>query len=132
MLDLPEGEYSTAEQQEDRRDELDTTLATWIAGMRTEDALKAMIDADVVAAQVFGIADIFNDDVYRERESIISIDDDDLGPVRMQDVVPRLHRNRGRVWRTGASLGVDTDHVFKDWLGISSDVINELRGKGVV
>jgi crotonobetainyl-CoA:carnitine CoA-transferase CaiB-like acyl-CoA transferase len=132
MLDLPEGEYSTAEQQEDRRDELDTTLATWIAGMRTEDALKAMIDADVVAAQVFDIADIFNDDVYRERESIISIDDDDLGPVRMQDVVPRLHRNRGRVWRTGASLGVDTDHVFKDWLGISSDVINELRGKGVV
>jgi crotonobetainyl-CoA:carnitine CoA-transferase CaiB-like acyl-CoA transferase len=132
MLGLSDGDYTTAEQQEARRDELDAVLGTWIASKSTDDALKAMIDADVVAAQVFDIADIFNDDVYRERESIVSIDDEDLGPVRMQDVVPRLYRNRGRVWRTGAGLGVDTDHVFKDWLGMSSDTIDELRGEGVV
>lgn len=132
MLGLPPGQYSTTEQQQARRHELDAALITWITDKSTDAALKAMIEADVVAARVFDISDIFEDDVYRERESIVTVDDDDLGPVRMQDVVPRLHVNRGRVWRTGASLGADTDLVLEQWLGIPGDVIDELRQKGIV
>ena len=91
-----------------------------------------MIQADVVAARVFDISDIFADDVYRERESIVTVEDQDLGPVKMQDVVPRLHHNRGRVWRTGAPLGIDTDLVFEDWLGVPRQDIDKLRSDGVI
>jgi crotonobetainyl-CoA:carnitine CoA-transferase CaiB-like acyl-CoA transferase len=132
LLDLPAEDYATSALQLARGQELDDSLDYWISARGTEAALKAMIEADVVAARVFDISDIFADDVYQERESIVTVEDQDLGPVKMQDVVPRLHHNRGRVWRTGAPLGTDTDLVLEDWLDVPRQDIEKLRAEGVI
>jgi len=60
--------------------------------------------AEVVAAKVFDIADVFADHIYQEGENIIPVHDEDLGPVRMQAVVPKFANNKGTVWRTGSGL----------------------------
>jgi formyl-CoA transferase len=132
LLDLPPEDYVTSEQQEARKQQLDDALSTWISNQSTESALKGMVAADVVAAKVYDISDIFADDIYRERESIVVVPDADIGPIRMQDVVPRLKVNPGTVWRAGAPLGADTDHVLTGWLGVSPERIEQLRAEGIV
>ena len=73
-----------------------------------------------------------DDPIYAERKDIIEIDDPDLGTVRMQGVVPKLHSRPGSVWRTGASLGQDNDLVYGEWLGKSAADLEVLRASGTI
>ncbi len=131
LLGLPEEEFATTAEQIARKDELDDGLRDWVAARTTAVVLKTMTAAQIVAAKVLDVADICADEVYRERESIVTVMDEELGPVRMQDVVPRLHRDRGRVWRTGAQLGADNDLVYREWLGMDAETLDQLQRSGV-
>lgn len=132
MLGEPEEDYRTVAQQTQRKERLDTLLHKWIGTRNADVALKEMADREVVGSRVYSAADILDDPIYAEREDIISIDDPDLGSVRMQGVVPKMHERPGAVWRTGAQLGEDNDLVFAGWLGRTTDNLTELREKGVI
>ena len=60
-----------------------------------------MEQLEVVASRIFSVEDILADQTYHERGDIITVDDADLGPVRMQGVIPTLTNHPGTVWRTG-------------------------------
>ncbi|MGI5283283.1 CaiB/BaiF CoA transferase family protein [Nonomuraea polychroma] len=132
LLGLPEEEFATAEQQHAGRERLDAGLREWVAGRGTTECLESFAAAEVVASRVFTAADIAADPVYAERGDIITIDDADLGPVRMQGVIPHFHRRPGRVWRTGPALGQDNKLVYGDWLGLSEDELADLEKRGVI
>ncbi|MGC9539087.1 CaiB/BaiF CoA transferase family protein [Streptomyces sp. UG1] len=132
LLGLPEEEFATAEQQHAGRTRLDDGLRAWIAERPAEACLKAFEDAEVVASRVFTAADIVQDPVYAEREDIVTVDDPDLGPVRMQSVIPHFRRVPGAVWRTGPSLGADNDLVYGQWLGIGEERRAGLEERGVI
>lgn len=127
LVGLDVAEYETAQAQRDGADRLDDALRTWVADRSTDDCLAAMADAEVVASRIFTVADILADPTYREREDIVTVEDEDLGPVRMQGVVPRMERHPGRVRRTGPALGADNDLVYGQWLGLEPDELAELR-----
>ncbi|CAN5325587.1 CoA transferase [soil metagenome] len=132
LLGLPTEEFSTPDHQIARKDELDAGLAAWISERDTDEALRILQKAEVVSSKVFDIADIFADEIFAEREDIVTIDDPDLGPLRMQGVIPQMRTNPGSVWRAGAKLGEDNDLVFRDWLGIDADVVDALHEEGVI
>ncbi|CAM5255037.1 CoA transferase OS=Streptomyces alboniger OX=132473 GN=CP975_08855 PE=4 SV=1 [Streptomyces alboniger] len=96
------------------------------------ECLEAFADAEVVASRVFSVADIADDPVYAEREDIVTVDDADLGPVRMQAVLPHFRQRPGHVWRTGPALGQDNDLVYRDWLGLGEEELAELEKHDVV
>ncbi|WP_253186469.1 CoA transferase [Streptomyces abyssalis] len=87
---------------------------------------------EVVASRVFDAADIAADPVYEEREDIVTVEDPDLGPVRMQAVIPHFRQNPGQVWRTGPELGQDNRLVYHHWLGVADEKLAELEQQGVV
>jgi crotonobetainyl-CoA:carnitine CoA-transferase CaiB-like acyl-CoA transferase len=91
-----------------------------------------MRDAQVTASRIYTVEDIVNDASYQERKAIITVDDPELGPLRMQGVIPMLTRHAGKVWRSGPALGEDTDTVLADLLGLGADAITDLRERGVV
>lgn len=132
LLGLPPAEFATVEQQNRRRLELDSLLGEWVRARPAEEALAAMREAEVVASPVYTVADILEDQTYREREDIISVPDQELGDVRMQAVVPRLANHGGRVWRTGPALGQDNDMVFTEYLGLDADEYTGLKRRGVI
>lgn len=132
LLGLPADEFATVQQQNNRRLELDRLLAEWIRARPAEEALAGMRSAEVVSSPVFSVADIFEDQTYQEREDIVSIEDDELGTVRMQAVVPKLANHAGRVWRTGPSLGQDNDLVFTEYLGLGAEDYAGLKKRGVI
>jgi crotonobetainyl-CoA:carnitine CoA-transferase CaiB-like acyl-CoA transferase len=132
LLGEPPADYWTVAQQVERKDRLDTLLRDWVAARPAEAALREMALREVTASRVYTAADILADPIYAEREDIVTVPDPELGPVRMQAVVPRLAQRPGSVWRTGAALGQDNDLVFSEWLGRSSDELAALRSEGII
>jgi crotonobetainyl-CoA:carnitine CoA-transferase CaiB-like acyl-CoA transferase len=132
LLGEPLDRYQNAADQAEHKNRLDSLLTEWIAARTADDCLTAMKSLEVVASRIFSAEDIVNDPTYLERGDIITIDDPDLGPVRMQGVVPQLHQRPGRVWRAGPKLGQDNDLVYQSWLGYDDARLGQLRGGGVI
>ena len=132
LLGLPEEEFATAQQQHAGASSWTRACATWVAERATAECLEAFARAEVVASRVFDAADIAADPVYAEREDIVTVDDPDLGPVRMQAVIPHFRQQPGRVWRTGPALGQDNDLVYRQWLGLGADELADLEKRDVI
>lgn len=132
LLGLDASKYETQEAQVAGTKELDDGLREWISCHDTAECLKTMEEAGVVASKVFDVDDILADPIFQERESIITVPDDDLGEVRMQGVVPTFVGDAGAVWRTGPSLGEDNDLVYGDWLGMDAQDRARLADEGVL
>ncbi|MDP4501899.1 CaiB/BaiF CoA transferase family protein [Nonomuraea turcica] len=132
LLGLPEEDYATTRQQLAGRERLDQGLRAWVAARETGECLRAFAEAEVVASRVFTAADIAADPVYAERGDIVTVDDPDLGPVRMQAALPHFHQEPGHIWRTGPALGQDNDLVYRDWLGLGAEEIVDLEKRGVI
>jgi crotonobetainyl-CoA:carnitine CoA-transferase CaiB-like acyl-CoA transferase len=132
LLGEPPEKYLTIDDQRAGKDRLDTLLREWIGARSADEALSEMAKREVVASKIYSAADIAADATYREREDIITINDADLGVVKMQAVIPKLHMRPGSVWRTGPALGQDNDLVYGEWLGHSAEELSLLRKEGVV
>lgn len=132
LLGEPADEYLRVEDQKRLSGRLDDLLRKWISSSETEECLAVMHDAGVVASRIYSMADIAADQTYREREDIIETEDEDLGPVKMQGVIPKFRNMPGEVWRTGPHLGADNEIVFREKLGIGADEFERLVSEKVI
>lgn len=132
LLGMDADKYATQADQVSGTQELDDGLRAWIAQHATEDCLRAMEEAGVVASKVYDMDDILADPVFEERGSIVTVEDADLGEVRMQGVVPTFVGDEGAVWRTAPALGEDNDLVYGEWLGLDQQERDRLAGEGVI
>jgi crotonobetainyl-CoA:carnitine CoA-transferase CaiB-like acyl-CoA transferase len=132
LLGEPADQYVTVADLLANKERLDQLLHDWIAARTADECLATMAELEVVASRIFDAADIVADPIYREREDIVTLADPELGMVRMQAVVPKLHQRPGSVWRTGPSLGEDNDLVYGKWLGKSTEELDRLRAAGVI
>lgn len=132
LLGLPEAEFDDVEKQHRGRDILDDQLKVWVRDRSTASALDALQRAEVVASRIFTVEDIVADDIYAELGNVIGIDDQHLGTVKMQGVIPRLQNHPGKVWRTGAELGADTESVLERWLSLTPERKTMLLDTGII
>ena len=65
-------------------------------------------------------------------DAITTVADEDLGAVRMQNVMFRLSESPGAIRFTGRRLGQDNDQVYREQLGLIPQRIAELRAEGVI
>ena len=76
---------------------------------------------------VYDVAQLLADPQVQARDSVTTIDDEDLGPLRMQNVWFRLDRTPGRVRFGGRRLGQDTDAVLRRAARLHAEEIAALR-----
>lgn len=123
--------YRTNPDRVRNRESLDALVAAAIA-RHTLDELAALLDAHAVGfSPIYDIADIFRDPHIEARQGIVSVQDEELGPVRMQSVVPRFSATPGAVHHAGPSLGQHNVEVLGA-LGISGEQQAALREQGVI
>lgn len=132
VVGVPEQDVATVELQAANADRLDCALREWIGERSIDECMRRMEELEVTASPIFSVADIVADPIYAEREAVITVDDEDLGPVRMQGVVPRFVRHGGSVWRTGPALGADDEHVYRGELGLSAEDFDRFKAAGVI
>jgi crotonobetainyl-CoA:carnitine CoA-transferase CaiB-like acyl-CoA transferase len=132
LVGEPEEDYATPADQVARRDHLDGLLAKWISKRPLEECMKVMTELEVVASPIFTVEDILADQTYAERGNVVTVDDPDLGPVRMQGVIPKLTNHPGEVWRTAPALGEDNERVYRGYLGLADDEFDTLCEAGTI
>ncbi|HUN50117.1 MAG TPA: CoA transferase [Candidatus Sulfotelmatobacter sp.] len=111
---------------------LDAIIAAAIA-TRTLAELRPLLDRHEVGwSAIHSIADVFADPHFQAREAIVSVPDDELGPVRMQNVTPRFSGTPGRVASTGPALGQHNAEVYGQWLGLGEQERAALQAAGVI
>ncbi len=65
------------------------------------------------------------------RETITTVEDEELGPIKMQNVIPRLNGSPGAIRWAGPPMGKHTDEVLEE-IGYDPSAISSLRDKGVI
>lgn len=111
---------------------IDAIMAAEI-GARTAAELRALLDANEVGySPIYSIADVFADPHIQAREAIVSVPDDELGPVKMQCVVPRFSRTPGRVASAGPSLGQHNAEIYSGQLKLNDDEMRRLKDLGAI
>lgn len=113
-------------------EELDEAIQDWIGARTRAEVLSAFAAGEAAIAPVYSIADIFEDPHYLERETIITVDHPVLGPLKMQNVVPKLSETPGRVRHPGPDLGQHNGEVYGERLGLSAAELTDLRQRGIV
>jgi formyl-CoA transferase len=132
LIGLNWDDFPNQDLQAENVDLIDKALGAWVAERTIEECIRLFEQNDIVASRIFSARDIVEDQIYQERGDILSVEDRDLGTIRMQAVVPKLHSHPGAIWRTGPRLGEDRDLVLKDWLKMTEAEVAELERNGVV
>jgi formyl-CoA transferase len=112
--------------------ELDRLIGDWMADHTRAEALAAFDEADATAAPVYDVPDILEDKQYQAREAAIEIEDPDLGPSHVQNVVPTLSETPGGVDHLGPALGAHNDTVYGGLLGYDESTRADLDSSGVI
>jgi crotonobetainyl-CoA:carnitine CoA-transferase CaiB-like acyl-CoA transferase len=66
------------------------------------------------------------------REMLVEVEDEELGPLRMHGVFPRMSDTPGRVRHAGRPLGADNENVFGAGLGRTAEQLAALRDAGAI
>jgi len=125
-------DYVDPVRREAHGDEVDELVATWVRARSLDEAMAALLAAEVAAAPVFDAQQLLDDEHLVARGMFVRVEDPDLGPVRVQGPVVRMSETPGRVEHLGRALGADNDAVYGDLLGIDPERIAALRAAAVI
>jgi crotonobetainyl-CoA:carnitine CoA-transferase CaiB-like acyl-CoA transferase len=124
--------FASAIERVKRVDVLDHAVETWIRARDFEEVYRAFQKAGAALFPVYDVQQLLADPQVQALDSITTIDDEDLGPLRMQNVWFRMQRTPGRVRFGGRRLGQDTEQVLAERLGFTAEEIVRFREAGVV
>ncbi|MET7801378.1 CaiB/BaiF CoA transferase family protein [Streptomyces decoyicus] len=112
-------------------DELDTAVAGWIARHDRAEVMAAFEKAEAAVAPIYDIREVMADPQYQALGSITEVPDDELGTLRMQNVLFRLSETPGAIRWAGRPHGADTDEVLAA-IGLTGPEIDGLRAAGAL
>jgi crotonobetainyl-CoA:carnitine CoA-transferase CaiB-like acyl-CoA transferase len=112
-------------------DEIDPPVAAWIARHTLEQTLAAFEQAEAAVGPVYDVRGILADPQYQALDTAVTVDDPDLGPLRMQNLMFRLTGSPGAIRWTGRAHGADTAAVLGE-IGVDAAQLAALRALGAV
>jgi len=113
-----------------REGDLNAAIERWTSGREAQDLVAALHRANVHAAVVNTMRDLYDDPQLAKRQIWQSFDHAELGPMRYRMVSYQLSDTPGRVRSAAPRLGEHTEDVFKDWFGLSASEYDELAAQG--
>ncbi|AWE49764.1 CaiB/BaiF CoA transferase family protein [Streptomyces nigra] len=123
--------FATGVDRARHADVLDRAVGDWIARHTRADVLAAFEKAEAAVAPVQDIRDVMTDPQYAALDTVTTVDDPELGPLRMQNVLFRLSATPGTIRWAGRPHGADTDEVLTG-LGLSPADLAALREEGAL
>lgn len=129
---VAESWFQSARGRFEHVEELDARVAAWIGARTSAEVMAVFETAEAAAAPIYDIRDIFADPQFRALDTITTVCDEDLGRLRMQNVLFRLSQDPGSIRHTGRALGADNESVYRGELGMSDAEVAGLRERGVI
>ncbi|MEU0672560.1 CoA transferase [Streptomyces sp. NPDC006172] len=112
-------------------DVLDEAVGRWIASNTVIDVLAAFEKAEAAVAPVQDVREVMTDPQYQALDTLTTVDDPELGPIRMQNVLFRLSSTPGSIRWAGRPHGADTESVLAE-AGLTPADLTALRAEGAL
>ncbi len=113
-------------------DEIDDAIQSWMKKHTRDEVIDIAAAQQVTLAPVNSVAEMMQDVHVRDRDMIVTVEDETLGPMKMPNVLYRMSKTPGRIGWAGKELGADTDAILKDEMGLDPLHIARLKQRGVV
>lgn len=128
---LDEPWFHNSHERAEHSEVLDAAVGDWVASRQHSDVLAACREVGAPAAVVFAVPDILADPQYAAIGAVATVEDKDLGPLRMANTPFRLSATPPSIRWSGPDLGAHTDEVYQR-LGVDALALAKLRAEGVV
>jgi crotonobetainyl-CoA:carnitine CoA-transferase CaiB-like acyl-CoA transferase len=124
--------FHSARERVRHGDQLDDIVARWIRARNFDEVISAFEEAGAAIAPIYDIEQLMNDPQVEARDAVTTIEDEDLGPLRMQNLMFRLSDSPGAIRFPGRRLGQDNDDIYRERLGLDAERIAQLQEQGVI
>jgi crotonobetainyl-CoA:carnitine CoA-transferase CaiB-like acyl-CoA transferase len=122
--------FATNEGRVKHIDEVDGIVGDWIGARPLDEVMDAFEKAEAAIAPILDVEQFIADPQVRARGTVASLEDPDLGRLRMQGVFPLLSRTPGSIRHAGPRLGEHTAEVLDKMVAngaISSAISEKIR-----
>jgi crotonobetainyl-CoA:carnitine CoA-transferase CaiB-like acyl-CoA transferase len=123
--------FSSAGERSRRSELLDGAVSKWIAARDFDEVVKAFEEAGAALAPIYDVEQLLQDPQVLFRDTITTVDDEDLGQIKMQNLMARLTGTPGSIRFPGRRLGQDNEALYRELLGIGPEELEKLRAEGV-
>jgi crotonobetainyl-CoA:carnitine CoA-transferase CaiB-like acyl-CoA transferase len=123
--------FSSAGERSRRSELLDGAVSKWIAARDFDEVVKAFEEAGAALAPIYDVEQLLQDPQVLFRDTITTVDDEDLGQIKMQNLMARLTGTPGSIRFPGRRLGQDNEALYQELLGIGPEELEKLRAEGV-
>ena len=121
--------FATGSGRVEHADLLDSVVGDWVAQHTRDQVVATFERAEAAVAPIYDASDIVEDPQYAALGTIQTVDDPDLGPLAMHNVLFRMSETPGGIRWTGRGHGADTDELLEE-LGVGD--VDALREQGIV
>ncbi len=130
LRQLPELQHNASRVA--NRSLIDGAIDAWLAPRSADEAVQALMAADVPAVKIHNIADLMNHPQVQARGNFVDVPDHDRGDVCMTAPMPRLAVGGGQIRWAGQDLGEATRAVLQGELMLSDAQMDGLEQRGVI
>ena len=113
-------------------DLLDSYVAPWIQERTASEVIRIFEEAEAAVALIYDISDIMTDPQFQALETITTVDDPELGPIKMQNILYRMSQTPGKISWTGRKIGEDTESILKSELNYTDKKFQHLLSLNVI
>lgn len=124
--------YATHSARGTHQAELDALVNAWTKTVELEPLEQLLEEHGVPCGLIYKAEDMLRDPHFAAREAIVEVEHPDFGPMKMQNVAPRLSDTPGAVRHVGPALGQHTEEVLAGVLGYDGARIARLKEAGVI
>ncbi|MDN3986060.1 CaiB/BaiF CoA transferase family protein [Zwartia vadi] len=110
---------------------IDEGISQWFASHDFSEIEQVLGQADVPYTKVFNIKDVLSDPQVQYRQTVMRIEDPDLGSIPAPCVVPRVKDAAPMSHRSGPAVGEHNADFFAA-LGVSPSEFEQLKSRGIV
>jgi len=124
--------FSSAAERVQRAEMIDRPVSQWIRERPFTEVVAGFLEAGAALAPVYDVEQLMEDPHVLARDVITTIDDEDLGPLKMQNLFFRMSGTPGSIRHGGRRLGQDTEQVLAQLADIHTGEVDALRERGVI
>ena len=114
------------------RDDVNALVREFTMSHSRTEILKRCAEGDVPCGKICSIADIFNEEQFWVRDTLMRIEDPRVGSLAIQGVVPKLSKTPGEVRHLGVELSKDTHNVLQELADVDPGEFEALKDQGVI
>lgn len=124
--------YGTLVARKDRADEVDKIVEKWTTKHTAKEIESILLKHAVPVSRINTIADIFEDEHFKEREQLVEVEHEKFGKLTVAGIAPKLSETPGKIEKLGGNIGRDNDEVLADVLKMDEKTIQQLKEEKVI